>query len=321
MKAVVCRKYGKPDVFQLEDVEKPIANDNEILIKVYATAVNSADCRMRKADPAAVRLFFGFTKPKIPILGGVFAGEVEGIGKNVKSFKIGDQVFGATGMGFGAYAEYKCLPEDAVVAMKPENMTYEEAASIPFGGMTALHFLRKAKIQPGQRILVYGASGAVGTAAVQLARYYGAEVFGVCSTAHLEMVKSIGADIVVDYKKEDFTKHGAFDIIFDTVGKISIGQSRRSLKKKGILILGAGGLLQVFQGCWTSISSSKKVILGVASEETEYLTFLKELMENGKIKAVIDRTYPMEQMAEAHHYVDEGHKKGNVVITFEKGGL
>lgn len=317
MKAIVCTKYGTPDVLQLQEVEKPIAKENEILIRVHATAVNSADWRMRKADPVLVRLFFGFTKPKKAILGGVFAGEVEAVGTNVKRFKVGDQVFGATGMSLGAYAEYVCFPEDGAVAMKPENMTYEEAATIPFGGMTALHFLRKAKIKPGQKVLVYGASGAVGTAAIQLAKYYGAEVTGVCSSTNIEMVKSIGADKVIDYKKEDFTKsEETFDVIFDTVGKISVVQSQKSLKQKGILILCAFGLSQGVQGFWTTISTSRKVISGVASEKSEYIIFLKELIEAGKIKSVIDRSYPLEQICEAHHYVEKGHKKGNVVITF-----
>jgi NADPH:quinone reductase-like Zn-dependent oxidoreductase len=318
MKAIVCTKYGSPEVLQLQEVEKPIPMDNEILIKVHATAVNSADWRLRKADPAAVRLFFGFTKPRRAILGGVFSGEIEAVGKDVTRFQVGDQVFGSTGMSLGAYAEYKCLPEDGVMAIKPENMTYEEAASIPFGGMTALHFLRKAKIKPGQKVLVYGASGAVGTAAIQLAKYYGAEVIGVCSTKNLEMVKSLGADQVIDYMKEDFTKYGEmYDIIFDTVGKISISNSQRSLKRKGMLILCAFGPAQGMQGFWTTLSSSKKVIFGVASEKTEYITFLKKLIEAGKMRSVIDRSYPLDHISEAHRYVEKGHKKGNVVITFE----
>jgi NADPH:quinone reductase-like Zn-dependent oxidoreductase len=318
MKAIVCTKYGPPEVLQLQEVEKPVAKDNEILVKVYTTAVNTADCRVRKADPAAVRLIFGFTKPKKAILGGVFAGEVEAVGENVKRFKVGDQVFGTTGMSFGAYAEYLCFPENGVVAIKPEKITYEEAATILFGGITALHFLRKANINPGQKVLVYGASGAVGTAAIQLAKYYGAEVTGVCSTANLKMVKSIGADKVIDYKKEDFTESGeVYDVIFDTVGKISIPHSQRSLKNKGVFILGASDLSQGFQGLWTTLSRSRKVIAGVAREKSEYIATLQELMEEGKIKSVIDRSYPLNQIGEAHRYVEKGHKKGNVVITFD----
>jgi NADPH:quinone reductase-like Zn-dependent oxidoreductase len=316
MKAIVYFKYGAPEVLQLNDVEKPTPKDNEILIKIKATAVNSGDVRLRKADPFAVRFFFGLTKPKKNILGGVLSGEIEAIGANVKRYKVGDSVFGATGMGFGAYAEYKCLPESAVLALKPNNITHEEAAVIPFGGMTALHFIKKANIQSGQRILINGASGAVGTAAIQLAKYYGAYVTGVCSTANINLVKSLGADEAIDYTKEDFTKNGkTYDVIFDTVDKISFSDSLKSLNKKGILILGASGIAGMLQGLWTSITSSKKVITGIISQKTEDMIFLKTLIEKGKMKPVIDRTYSITQMAEAHAYVEKGHKKGNVAIT------
>ena len=317
MKAIVCTKYGSPDVLQLNEVEKPTPKDNEILIKILATAVSSGDIHLRKADPFPVRLFFGLTKPKKPILGYVFSGEIEAIGKDVKLFKIGDRVFGTTGMSCGAYAEYICLPESGVLAIKPPSMTDEEAAAVPFGGNTALYFLRKGQIQHGQKVLIYGASGAIGTAAVQLAKYYfGAEVTGVCSTANLAMVKSLGADRVIDYTQSDFSSNGeTYDVIFDTVGKSSFASSIRSLKKTGYLILAAAGLPEMMRGLWSSMTSSKQVISGVMSEKAEDLIFLKELIEAGKLKSAIDRSYPLERIAEAHSYVEQGHKQENVVIT------
>ncbi|RKL65246.1 NAD(P)-dependent alcohol dehydrogenase [Salipaludibacillus neizhouensis] len=316
MKAIVCTKYGPPDVLELQEIENPVPKKNEVMVKVNATAVNSADWRLRKAEPFAVRLFFGFTKPRRGILGGVFAGEIEAVGSDVIRFKVGDQLFGSTGMSLGAYAEYKCLPEDGVIALKPENMSYEEAASVPFGGLTALHFLRKANIQRAQKILVYGASGAVGTAAVQLAKYFGAEVTAVCSTTNVEMLKSLGADRVIDYKMEDFTKSSEkYDVIFDTVGRMSFLPCKKLLKKKGIIILGSSNVSKEVQGLWTSITSSKKVISGMAGEKVDNLLLLKELIELGEIKSVIDRCYGLEQIPDAHSYVEKGHKKGNVVIT------
>ena len=315
MKAIVINQYGPPEVLQLQEVEKPAPKDNEVRIRIHATSVTSGDWHLRKADPFAVRLFFGLLRPGKTILGFVVAGEIESVGKNVQRFKEGDAVFGTTGMHFGAYAEYVCLPEDGVLALKPANMTYEEAAAIPFGGNTAWYFLKKAHIQRGQKVLIYGASGAVGTAAVQLAKYLGAEVTAVCSTTNVEMVKSLGADKAIDYTKEDFTQSGeTYDVIFDTVGKSSFSDCIRSLKKEGYLLLAAAGPTQMLQGIWTSLTSRRKVVSGVMSETAEDMVFFKELIEAGKIQPVIDRTYPLEQIAEAHRYVEKGHKKGNVVI-------
>ena len=275
---------------------------------------------LRKADPWVVRLFFGLTRPKKTILGFVLAGEIETVGKDIRHFKVGDKVFGSAGMGFGAYAEFICISEKEVLAIKPENITYEEAAAIPFGGSTALYFLKKAENQDGQKVLIYGTSGAVGTAAVQLAKYFGAEVTGVCSAANIEMVKSLGADHTIDYTTTDFTKEGEiYDVIFDTVGKSSFSNLIKTLKNKGILISASAGLSEMFQGLWTSISSSRKrVISGLIKEKAEDLNFLKKITEEGKFKPVIDRIYPLEQIAEAHRYVEKGHKKGNVVITIRK---
>ncbi len=315
MKAAVYLNYGSPEVLQIKEVAKPTPKENEVLIKIHATAVNSGDCRLRQADPFAVRFFFGLFKPKKTILGGVLSGEIEAVGKNVKQFKVGDQVFGSTAMAFGAYAEYNCLPETGALAIKPANMTHEEAAAVPFGGTTALHFLRKANIQPGQKVLVYGASGAIGTTAVQLAKHFGAEVTAVCSTANLEMVKSLGADKVIDYTKTDFTKSGEqYDVVYETVNKASVSSCLAALKSGGTLLLGAAMFPEMIRGAWASVAGKRKVVFGVAAETAEAVGFLKQLMEAGKLKAVIDKKYPLEQIAEAHHYVDKGHKKGNVVI-------
>jgi len=305
-------------------VVKPVPKDNEVLIKIHATSVTSGDCRMRRADPFAVRFFNGLTRPKkITVLGNELAGEIEAVGKDVKLFKTGDQVFGQTGLHLGANAEYICLPEDGTLVIKPTNLTYEEAASIPFGGGTALHFLRKGNIGTSpalparQKVLIYGASGSLGTASVQLASYFGAEVTGVCSSANAELVKSLGADKVIDYTLEDFTKSGEhYDIIFDTVGKSPFSGCVRSLTPKGVYLRAVHMTFSpLVRGLWTSMTSSRKVIGGVAAERKENLGFLKGLIEAGRLKPVIDRRYPLEQIAEAHRYVDKGHKRGNVVIT------
>ena len=315
MKAAVYTQYGQPAVLRVKEVEKPMPGNNEILLRVMATAVNSGDVRMRKADPFAVRFIFGLLKPKINILGSVFSGEVESVGKDVTKFKIGDAVFGHTDMRFGAYAEYKSMPEKGSLALKPANITHAEAAAIPFGGVTAWHFIKKANIQPGQKVLIAGASGAVGTAAVQLAKSLGAEVTAVCSTANIGLVKSIGAVKVIDYTKEDFTKNGEmYDVIFDTVKTIHVSRSLKSLNKKGVMILSAAGMPEMLQGLWVSKTSSKKVLTGVISHTAADIIYLKELIEAGKYKPVIDKTYALEQIAEAHTYVEKGHKKGNVSI-------
>ncbi len=316
MKAAVYTQYGFPEVLQLKEVAKPAPKENEILLRIKATAVNSGDLRLRKADPFAVRLFFGLLKPKINILGSVFSGEVESVGKQVKHFNVGDQVFGHTDMSFGAYAEYICLTENGSLSLKPANISHNEAAAIPFGGVTALHFIKKVKIEANQKVLIVGASGAVGSAAVQLAKSYGAIVTGVCSTSNIDLVKSIGADKVIDYTKEDFTQNGEiYDLIFDAVKTISVPRSLKSLTKNGIMILSAAGMPEMLQGLWISMTSSKKVMTGVISHKAADIIFLKELIEAGKFKPVIDRTYPLEQIAEAHAYAEKGRKKGNISIN------
>ena len=315
MKAAVYTQYGPPDVLQIKEVAKPAPKENEILVRIKATAVNSGDVRLRKADPFAVRFLFGLLRPKVNILGSVFSGEVESVGKQVRRFKVGDKVFGHTNMSFGAYAEYICVSEDGSLAMKPANISHGEAAAIPFGGVTALHFIKKAAIKQNQKVLIVGASGAVGSAAVRLAKSHGAIVTGVCSTSNVDLVKSIGADKVIDYTKEDFTQNGEiYDLIFDSVNAISVSRSLKSLAKNGVMILSSAGMTEMLQGLWISMTSNRKVITGVISHQSADIIFLKELIEREKFKPVIDRTYTLEQIAEAHAYAETGRKKGNIVI-------
>jgi NADPH:quinone reductase-like Zn-dependent oxidoreductase len=322
MKGIVWTAYGPPEVLQLREVEKPAPKDNEVLIRVYATTVTAGDCEMRSLKfrlflSLPMRIYAGLRRPKrITVLGQELAGEVEAVGKDVKRFKQGDRVFAHTGFAFGAYAEYICLDEDAMVAIKPANMTYEEAAAVPLGGLEALHYLRKADIQRGQRVLINGAGGSIGTIAIQLAKYFGAEVTAVDSAPKLDMLRSIGADHVIDYTQEDFTKSGeTYDVIFDVVGKSSFSRSLGSLREDGRYLSANPGLSQMLRGGRTSRRGSKKALGGTPSNKPEDLIFLKELIEAGKISTVIDRTYPLEQIIEAHRYVEKGGKKGNVVVT------
>ena len=326
MKAIIWTKYGSPDVLQLKEVEKPVPEDHEVLVRIYATTVTAGDCEQRSLKlpiwyALPMRAYVGLKRPKrITILGMDLAGEIESVGKDVKRFRKGDQIFASTGfVRMGTYAEYICLPEepkDGALATKPANMTYEEAAAVPMGGLEALCFLRQGNIQSGQKVLINGAGGTIGTFAVQIAKSFGAEVTGVDNTGKLDMLRSIGADHVIDYTQEDFTKSGeTYDFILDVVSKSSFSGSIRSLKQNGRYLIANPGPLQMVRGRWTSMTSNKKVIFGAAYPKTENLFFLKEVIEAGKIKSVIDRRYPLEQIPEAHRYVETGHKKGHVVIT------
>ena len=304
MKAIVCTTYGPPEVLQLKEVAEPSPKNNEVLIKIFATAVTASDCIVRGVNLPVwhpmgfmMRLVLGFSKPRNPILGMVSAGEVESAGEEVKRFEKGDRVYTFNIRRFGTYAEYLCLPENEVIALKPSNLTYEEAAAIPYGGMLALHYLKKGNVKSGQKVLIYGASGAVGTSAVQLARHFGAKVTGICSTTNLELVKSLGADTVIDYTKEEINNIAErYDFIFDAVGR------KKSSKFQGMKALTPNGK-------YISVDDGSPKLL------VQDLIFLTELVEAGKLKPVIDRQYPLEQTAEAHSYVEQGHKKGNVVIT------
>jgi NADPH:quinone reductase-like Zn-dependent oxidoreductase len=330
MKAIVYSEYGAPNVLRLAEVEKPMPKDNEIQVRVRATSVNYGDLTVRDFDrlsphkfnmPAffwlPARMSFGWNKPKVNILGSELAGEVEAIGRDVKKFKPGDQIFAYVGPSMGANAEYICLPEDGFIAPKPVNMTYEEACTLPGGAVMAPSLLGKVNIQPEHKVLVNGASGGIGSMVVQLAKYFGAEVTGVCGTPRLEYVKALGADKVIDYTKEDFTQNGeTYDLIFDVLGRAPFSRSKNSLKPNGIHLYASFKTKQILQMLWTSVTGSmKKVICALASEKVENLIFVKELVEAGKIKTVIDRCYPLEQTAEAHRYIETGGKQGNVVIT------
>ena len=327
MKAIVWTKYGSPDGLQLQEVEKPVPKDNEILVKIHATTITTGDCEMRRLElplmlSFPVRIYAVLIKPKrISILGQELAGEVEAVGGHVKSYKVGDQVFGTTGFAFGAYAEYICLPENpddaqGTLALKPSNLTYEEAAAVPTAGFEALHFLRKANIQPGKKVLIIGAGGSIGTFAIQLARHFGAEVTGVDSTEKMDMLRSIGANHVIDYTREDYTKNGeSYDLIIDVVGRSGVPRRLNLLKSDGYYFLAYAGLSHILLSLWTSMTSKKKFKIESANQKKEDLIFLKELLEAGKLKSIIDKSYPLEQVPEAHRYVESGGKKGNVAIV------
>ncbi|MBC7545383.1 MAG: NAD(P)-dependent alcohol dehydrogenase [Candidatus Sericytochromatia bacterium] len=321
MKAATYVQYGSPDVVTVTEVPRPMPQDHDVLIRVHATTVTTGDWRARslqlpKGFGFLGRLVFGFSKPRQPILGTELAGEIVAVGKGVSRFTVGDRVFAFTGAGMGCHAEYKCMPEDGMLSLMPANFSYEEAAAIGFGGTTALRFLRQAKIKGGDRVLINGASGGVGTAAVQLAKHFGADVTGVCSTGNVTLVTSIGADRVIDYTREDVTQNGeTYDIIIDTVGTLPFARSKGSLAKGGRLLLVFGTMNDLLLIPWVSMTSTHKVIGGPARLRPEDLTFLARLAESGEFKPVIGRRYPFEQIAEAHRYVDTGHKQGNVVIS------
>ena len=331
MKAIVWTKYGPPQGLRLQELEKPVPKENEILIKIHATTVTAGDCEMRRLElplmlSFPVRLYAGFLRPKrIPVLGQELAGEVEEAGRNVRSFKAGDPVFGTTGFRFGAYAEYICLPDtpgdtQGTLAVKPANLTYEEAAAVPTAGFEALHFMRKANIQPGKKVLIIGAGGSIGTFSVQLARHFGAEVTGVDSLDKLDMLRSIGADDVIDYTKEEYTRSGAsYDLIIDVVGRNSVTRRMKLLKPDGYYFLAYAGISHILLGMWTSMTSNRKLKIEASSQKKEDLILLKELIEAGKIKPVIDRCYPLEHTAEAHRYAETGRKRGNVIISVDHG--
>jgi NADPH2:quinone reductase len=321
MRAIVYTRYGPPDTLQIQEIDKPVPRDDEVLISVHATSVTAADCIMRKGEPAWGRLIIGIRKPRkrFAILGCELAGVVEAVGKDVTRFKPGDQVFGFTGFGVSAYAEYKCMPETASLAIRPANTTYEESAAAVDGATTALFFLRdQAHLQRGQRVLIVGASGSIGTYAVQLAKHFGAHVTGVCSTGNLDLVTSLGADRVIDYTKEDFADgNETYDVVFDTVGKSAFSHCKGSLTDTGCYVPTVG-LKNVLLKRWTAMTGGKRVVSGMSIDKRDALVFIRNLIESNQLRIVIDRRYPLEQIAEAHRYVDKGHKKGNVVITMRQ---
>jgi NADPH:quinone reductase-like Zn-dependent oxidoreductase len=334
MKAITYKKYGSPDVLKLKEVEKPTPKDNEVLIRIYASNVNYGDLTARNFANISARKFnmpallllpakmsFGMKTPKKQILGSEFAGKIEEIGKDVRSFKKGDEVFAYNGMNMGGNAEYICMAEEGMVGLKPENMSYEEASAIPYGGTMALSLLRKVNIRKGQKVLINGASGGIGSIAMQLAKHFGAEVTGVCSTPRTDYVKSLGADKVIDYTKEDFADSGeTYDVFFDILGRRSFSDVKSSLTENGCYLLASFKMRHLLAMLRTKFGGNKKVICAMASENRNDLTLLKELAEAGKLKSIIDKSYPLEKTADAHRYVEEGHKKGNVVITINRNG-
>jgi len=326
MKAIVYHRFGSPDMLKLEEVEKPTPGDNELLVRVTTTTVTAGDTRMRSFTvplsfwlPARIAL--GFRRPKLPILGMELAGEVEAVGRNVTRYRPGDRVFASTGEhGFGAYAEYKCLPQAGVVAKIVNGLSAEEAVTIPVGARTALYFLRAATILPGQKVLIYGASGSVGTFAVQLARYFGAEVTGVCSAANLELVRSLGAQRVIDYNATDFAANGArYDVVFDTVGKASLSACMRVLNQGGVYLQAVPAPGISLRMRWAAFTGGKRAVGGGPPPDVADMVYLRELMEEGHIRPVIDRRYRMDEIVEAHRYVDTGRKRGNVLVTVAGG--
>ena len=323
MRAIVCTDYGPPDVLQLRDVPKPVPNDGEVLIRIHATTAGAADCELRRFDFAPwiwlpIRLWFGIRRPRRPVLGQELAGDIESVGKDVRSFGKGDRVFAATGIGLGAYAEYICLREDpqtGAIATMPANLSYEEAATVPYGGGEALQFLRKGNVRSGQRVLVNGAGGSFGTFAVQLAKVLGAHVTAVDSAPKLEMLRAIGADRVIDYSQEDFTDGSeTYDVIFDVVRDTPSGRMVRSLNENGCLLMANPGFLQIVRARWAARGSKKRVSFAASSGTGEDLAYLRGLVEEGKLRPVIDRRFPLEQMAEAHRYAETGQKLGNIVV-------
>ena len=326
MKAVIWTKYGPPDGLQLQEIKKPVPGDHEVLVRVKAAGVTAGDCEMRRLQlplmlSFPVRLYAGLVRPKrIKILGQELAGVVEEVGRNVKSFKAGDEVFGTTGFGFGAYAEYICLPAEpgeaqGALALKPENLSFEEAAAFPTAGFEALHYFRRVNLRPGQKVLIIGAGGSIGTLSIQLARYYAAEVTAVDSTEKLDLLRSLGAEHVIDYTKGDYTKNAeTYDLIIDVVGRSSVSRRLKLLKKGGVYFLAFAGLSQALLGMWVSLTAGKNLKIESAGQKKEDLIFLRKLIEAGHLKIILDQSFPLEQAAEAHRYAESGHKKGNVVI-------
>lgn len=324
MKAIRYTRFGQPDVLHLAEIDKPVPASNQVLIKVHASTVNSGDCKLRsfKDIPWTIaipsRFVFGFRTPKKPILGGDFAGEVEAVGDQVTKWKPGDKVFGFTGMCFGAYAQYLCVSADGAIAPMPENQSYQEMAAIPFGVLTGMHFLKAGKIAAGENVMIYGASGAVGVAAIQLAKHFGATVTGVCSTKHVQLVRALGADHVIDYTQQDYLQSQTkYDMVFDTVGKTTFSKCKRILNPNGRYLQTVFAIRHLLLMLCVNLTSSRKIICSISPDNADDLLYVKKLVEDGQYNPVIDRTYPLEQTAQAHRYVDEGHKTGSVVLTVD----